>query len=367
MEKTYLNLIQGIPDIDDLQNYAHKIENRLKYSVSRELKYMVYVETPEGYYASEHEIIWMHMLLSWGYSLQNNFDRAAVEAKKAALLLEGKSKEGRFDDPMIRIVLGVLWAMCDRWEDARVDFRVAGTMDPSLKWASAFAGMDAPPEHISLILTGTGPEVYWDPKVKWNPVRGLRDMKFQYTPINRNIQIYDQRGRRQRLYASPDSSPWYRRHIERDNAIHKAVNDSKYGGRVLFSTTKGTVKATAGITAGILLGTFSVIVGGAVIYAGVYYGSAEAVAGGIGIMGWGVKKGHSIGKQAVKRSVQTAKRELDVSANYRFVRFLPSRAFVSYGNGTYPMRIIAKGSVTEVLPDVENSSKISIRYIPSGN
>jgi len=105
MEKTYLNLLQGKPEIDELQKYSTRIENRLKYKVSRELKYLAYVETPEGYFASEHEIIWMHMLLSWGYSLRNDFDSAAIEAKKAAVILEGKSREGRFDDPMIRTLL----------------------------------------------------------------------------------------------------------------------------------------------------------------------------------------------------------------------------------------------------------------------
>ena len=45
------------------------------------------------------------MLLSWGYSLRNDFDSAAIEAKKAAVILEGKSREGRFDDPMIRTLL----------------------------------------------------------------------------------------------------------------------------------------------------------------------------------------------------------------------------------------------------------------------
>ena len=48
------------------------------------LKHFFYLETPEGYYASEHEVIWLHMLLSWGYSMQGKYDKAYVEAKKSA-------------------------------------------------------------------------------------------------------------------------------------------------------------------------------------------------------------------------------------------------------------------------------------------
>ncbi len=70
MEKAYLKLIQGKPEIDELIRYAENIEKRVRFSASREIKTFFYLETPEGYYASEHEIIWLHMLLSWGYSLR---------------------------------------------------------------------------------------------------------------------------------------------------------------------------------------------------------------------------------------------------------------------------------------------------------
>ena len=364
MEKTYLNLLQGKPEIDELQKYSTRIENRLKYKVSRELKYLAYVETPEGYFASEHEIIWMHMLLSWGYSLRNDFDSAAIEAKKAAVILEGKSREGRFDDPMIRIILGVLWAMCDRWEDARVDFRVAAMLDPALRWAAAFANMERPPEHLSLLLAGTGPEPYWDPKLKWNPVRGLRDMNFVAPAVNRNIYAVDSRGRHLPVYTTPNSNNWYIRHLMRDNAIHEIIGDSRYGQRVIYSTTKGTVKATAGITGGILVGILSIAVGGLVVYAGVYANSGEAVLGGFGIMIWGVDKGYEIARKSVKSSVAEAKKEMDVSDAYRFVRFLPNQAFVIYGKGEHPIRVRSGQHNIEMNTDINNSSKISIRYLP---
>ena len=96
METTYLQLIQGKPEIDGLIKYANKIENRLRYSASREIKTFFYLETPEGYYASEHEIIWMHMLLSWGYSLREEYEKAYIEAKKVQpfSVITGVKREG---------------------------------------------------------------------------------------------------------------------------------------------------------------------------------------------------------------------------------------------------------------------------------
>ncbi|HNX60699.1 MAG TPA: hypothetical protein PKK43_16465, partial [Spirochaetota bacterium] len=112
MERTYLSLLAGNPDIDELLKYSHKIDNQVQYKVSKEIKSLFYIETPEGYYASEHEIIWMHLLLSWGFSMRKDFENASVEAKIASHLLQSEwSPEGRFDDPFIRIMLGALWAM----------------------------------------------------------------------------------------------------------------------------------------------------------------------------------------------------------------------------------------------------------------
>lgn len=364
LEKTYLNLIQGRPEIDELQAYAVKIEERVKYRVSRELKFLMYVETPEGYFASEHEIIWMHMLLSWGYSLRNDFDRAAIEAKKSALLLEGKSREGRFDDPMIRIILGVLWAMCDRWEDARVDFRVAARQDPTLKWAATLSEMEAPPEELALMLTGTGPEPYWDPKIQWNPIRGLRDMEFRGPSIARNIYAHDRNGRRLPIHTTPDSGPWYRRHIERDNEIHNLIGDSHYGERVLFSTVKGGVKAGAGITGGIIVGALGVAIGGAIVYAGGQGHSGEVVFFGFTVMVAGVRKGYEIGRRAVKSSVRSALDEMDVSDRYRYVRYLPSQAIIVFGRGERPLRITTGKRTLQMEADIIHEGKISIRYMP---
>jgi hypothetical protein len=119
MEKAYLKLIQGKPEIDQLIRYAEKIEKRVRFSASREVKTFFYLETPEGYYASEHEIIWLHMLLSWGYSLRGEYEKAYVEAKVSSDLLSNNwSNEGRFDDPLLRVILGGLWTLCGHWDSS---------------------------------------------------------------------------------------------------------------------------------------------------------------------------------------------------------------------------------------------------------
>ena len=106
MEQTYLKLLQGNPDINALQSYADAVEDRVRYDVSREVKSFFYLRTPEDYYASEHEIIWLHFLLSWGYSLRGEREKACIEARKSAHLLSYRwSEEGHFDDPALRIFL----------------------------------------------------------------------------------------------------------------------------------------------------------------------------------------------------------------------------------------------------------------------
>jgi hypothetical protein len=87
MENAYLNLIQGKPQVKLLQQQVDALENRVRYHVSREAKTFFYLQTAEDYYASEHEIIWLHFLLSWAYSLQGKYENACVEARVARSLL----------------------------------------------------------------------------------------------------------------------------------------------------------------------------------------------------------------------------------------------------------------------------------------
>ena len=113
VEKAYLNLIQGKAQTKQLQQQVEILENRVRYHVTREAKTFFYLQTPEDYYASEHEVIWLHLLLSWGYALQGKNDNACVEARQASSLLSLPwSPAGHFDDPTLRLFLAGLWTMC---------------------------------------------------------------------------------------------------------------------------------------------------------------------------------------------------------------------------------------------------------------
>jgi len=87
LEKGYLSQLAGKPETKTLQKLAAAIEQRVRYRGSREVKSLFYAETPEGYYASEHEIIWLHLLLSWRYSTKGQYEDGCVEARKASELL----------------------------------------------------------------------------------------------------------------------------------------------------------------------------------------------------------------------------------------------------------------------------------------
>ncbi|HEU0188328.1 MAG TPA: hypothetical protein VFR06_10590, partial [Gallionellaceae bacterium] len=175
MERTYLNLIQNKPQIKALQQQADVLENRVRYHVSREAKTFFYLQTPEDYYASEHEVIWLHFLLSWGYSLQGQYEAGCVEARQASSLLSLPwSPNGHFDDPTLRLFLAGLWTMCGEWREAQVDLRAAWMLDNRLGWAKELAQREQAPAQLFVILGGPGPEVQWNPEFRANPLRSER-------------------------------------------------------------------------------------------------------------------------------------------------------------------------------------------------
>jgi ankyrin repeat protein len=331
MEKTYLNLLSGKPEIDELANYSRKIDNQIRFKATRELKSFFYQETPEGYYASEHEIIWLHLLLSWGYSMRSEFDKAYIEAKICSNLLSNEwSEEGRFDDPLIRIILGSVWTMCGEWEEAQVDFRAAYKLDPSLKWAKAIGDLNKPPANLIVILGGSGPEPVWDPEFKSNPFRGFRGIKFNPRGVKSKLVIKDSGKFSSELNITPDSSYWYKRHFIRDNEIQDVIQDSQYATKAAGSGLKSTAITMAGVTAGILIATGGIALGGGVIVLGIYAESGEII--GLGALAalTGSVWGYNTAKRSYNYSKREFKEDMDASSAYRFVRFLPEYAWVGW-------------------------------------
>lgn len=340
MERTYLNLLQGRPDIDELAKYSHMIEKRIRIQVSREVKNFFYIDLPEGYYASEHEIIWLHLLLSWGYSLRGEKEKACVEARKSAQLLASPwSYEDVFDDPMLRIFLSGLWSMCGSWDDAQVDLRAAFRLDPGLEWTNKLSTSDTPPRHLVLILGGAGPDIRWDPEVGPNPMRSARNLEFRLEGKKTPLLLTDKKGKEIDLYLTPDASNWYARHWIRNNAIQEMIDDSKYGQVVLKSTTIAAGKALAGSTWGVVAGTSIAALGAGVGYLGLEAGDGDLTVIGLAIMYTGYKTGAEITKRSIQKSYNGMKRDLDASRQYRFVRFLPEYIWFgwSFDDIDYPL------------------------------
>lgn len=331
MEKAYLNLLSGKPEIDNLIAFTQKADNQVRVKASRELKSFFYLETPEGYYASEHEIIWLHLLLSWGYSMRGDRDKAYVEAKVCANLLSNEwSEEGRFDDPLIRVLLAAMWAMCGEWEEAQVDFRAAYRLNKSMQWANTLGDMKKAPDKLIIILGGPGPEPKWDPELKSNPIRGFREIKFHPLGIKSSLVLKDKNNYNINLYLTPDSSYWYRRHIIRDNEIQDLIQDTKYAEKVTGSTMKNTGLFAINVVGGVLIATGGIALGAGVMVLGAYLESGQVIALGLIPMIGGPVWGYRYVRKSYNNRIEDFKEETDPSDNYRFVRFLPEYAWVGW-------------------------------------
>lgn len=365
MEKGYLSLIQGRPQIKGLQKQAVLLENQVRYHVSREARTFFYVQTPEDYYASEHEVIWLHFLLSWGYALQGKYTDACVETRVAGSLLSLPwSPAGHFDDPAMRLFLAGLWTMCGEWREAQVDLRAAWFMDNSLTWANDLAERERPPAHLFLVLGGPGPEPVWNPEWEANPLRSGRQVNFKLRGLKSALSITDQRGVVIEPHLSPDASKWYERHLARESELHELILDSTYGGKAAVSSTLagGWIAATTGV--GLAVGIGGTALGAAVIY---YGNSADAVKLGLIIAAGSIEKGIQISREGYEESTSELKQELDPSTRYRFVRYLPEYLWMGWSDQavTYPVELRTPSANIEIQrPSVVNLTSVTVAHLP---
>jgi len=341
MERTYLNLLKGNPDIGKLADYSVLIDNQIRYKISREAKSFFFVETPEGYYASEHEIIWMHFLLSWGYSLRNDFSSARVEVNRSAVLLSNKfSEEGRFDDAFMRVICGVLWSMCGEWDDARTDFRRALILNPSMKWIKELISMEEPPKNLTLILGGIGYQPYWNPKGDAF-LRGYRDVDFKAMGNKSRLTLSIPENVNLNLFITPDAAGWYARHKTRNNEISDTIDDVKYAEKFGVSSTKMTSEVLFGAAGGFLIFALFGALGVGVIALGLYANSAELAGVGVGSIIYGGYSGTGFATRHYKEAASTYRKEMNPSDKYRFVRFLPEYSWLGWSkkNITTPLKV----------------------------
>lgn len=369
MEKAYLNLIQGKPQIKALQQQADILSNRVRYHVSREAKTFFYLQTPEDYYASEHEVIWLHFLLSWGYSLQGQYESACVEAREAGSLLTLPwSPNGHFDDPAMRIFLAGLWTMCGDWREAQVDLRAAWFMDHSLTWAKDLADRDKAPAHLFMVLGGPGPEPQWNPELKANPLRSERQIVFNLRGQKNQLSLVDKRGVAIDVALSPDAGKWYERHLARESELHELVLDSAYGGQVALSGGVASARIAVTTGAGLVIGLGGTALGAAIAYAGVNSSSGEnAVRLGVLIAGASIAKGIEISKKGYNESTRDLKQEIDPSIRYRFVRYLPEYLWMGWSDKdiVYPVTLHAQTSSRSIQqPSVTGNTSVSVVYLP---
>ncbi|MDO8991106.1 MAG: hypothetical protein Q7U91_15895 [Sideroxyarcus sp.] len=369
MERGYLSLIQGKAEIKPLQKQSQILENRVRYHISRDAKTFFYLQTPEDYYASEHEVIWLHMLLSWGYSLKGQYESACVEARIAGSLLSLPwSPVGHFDDPSMRLFLASLWTMCGEWREAQVDLRAAWVMDNSLTWARELANRDQAPAHLFVVLGGPGPEPLWSPEFTLNPLRSERKVSFKLRGKRSALTLADSSGKSVKSHLSPDAGNWYARHVARESELHELIADSAYGGKAAISTTLAAVKitSTAGIGLGVGLG--GSILGAAVLYLGAKGNSDGLMGLGFAIAGASIKKGWAISKQGYEESTSELSQRLDPSENYRFVRYLPEYLWMGWSDSAfaYPaeLRTPYSRAAIEQPAVVNGATAVSIAFLP---
>jgi len=369
VEKAYLNLIQGKPQIKPLQQQVDELEKRVRYHVTREAKTFFYLQTPEDYYASEHEIIWLHFLLSWSYSLQGQYENACVEARQASSLLTLPwSPTGHFDDPTMRLFLAGLWTMCGDWREAQVDFRAAWYMNNKLTWAKELANLDQAPANLILVLGGPGPEPVWNPEMAFNPLRSARQITFKLRGQKSTLYIKDSRGHSIDTHLSPDASKWYERQLERESELHEIILDSAFGGKATGSGAIASGKIAAKTGLGLLVGIAGTALGAAIADAGLKSGSDDLVRNGLITAAASITWGSQIASEGYHASIKEFKQDVDPSSQYRFVRYLPEYIWLGWSEQTlnYPLnlRTSAGSHISITQPGVIVRTSVTIAFIP---
>ena len=369
VEKAYLNLIQGKAQTTQLQQQVESLENRVRYHVTREAKTFFYLQTPEDYYASEHEVIWLHLLLSWAYALQGKNDNACVEARQASSLLSLPwSPAGHFDDPTLRLFLAGLWTMCGEWREAQVDFRAAWYMDNTLTWAQELANREQPPASLIIVLGGPGPEVNWSPELNFNPLRSSRQVSFKLRGQRSALYISDINKRPLNTHISPDARRWYERHLERESALHELILDSAFGGKATTSGAIASSKIAAKTGLGLLVGIGGAALGIAIADAGLKSGSDDLVRNGLITAAAGITWGWEIISEGYRTSVKEFKQDVDPSSQYRYVRYLPEYLWLAWSEQPliFPVTLSTSAGtrVTLQKPSVTGRTSVTIAFIP---
>jgi len=169
------------------------------------------------------------------------------------------------------------------------------------------------------------------------------------------------------MVLSPDSSGWYARHWIRDNAIKELIGDSRYADRMLVSGSICGIKIGAGVVGGIVTGALVFTGGAGIAYLGALADSVEAIGCGIVVAIYGPIYGAQIITEVTVDSVEDLKHDLDSSARYRFVRFLPEYIWAGWSDEDilYPLVFKTKKATSaSIRPVVKGRTRVSIMHMP---
>ena len=333
VEKLWLNLINKTPDLGDAKEVGSALSERTTLSISREAKSYFYKESEDGYFPAEHEAILLHILSGFTFAAQGKRREATIEARKAAFYLQNEyGSETPFDDPALRLWLGSLWLYCGEWQHARVDFRVAASLSEKYAYLKNIADSDTPPKSVSLVLAGSGPQIYWAPSMKADVVSGLQSVKFKSNYVSEGLSLISSDGKTRNVVPSglPTIS-WYDRHQERDHVIRKVLQQSRYTVEATGAATLAATTQAAGTALAIAIGATGIAGGVAIL---VYTADAlNDLAAYLAILVGA--SGVFLGKEVYQGSSKAAKRILEAGLSpvsfYRYVRFLPDYVHLAVG------------------------------------
>lgn len=339
-EKLYIDLLHSEPQPEKLLQFTRDLEKRQVIYVTQEATNFFYRETEDGYYPSEHEVITFHILMGYAFAKMKKKESACVEARRASEYLESAFDDRRktFDDPGLRLWLAGLFTYCSEWEQAKVDLRVAANQLHNNKLLQ-LSQRELPPQHLHIALLGDGPEVHWQGNTQSVLPEKIDKVSFDVEKFeNVNVQLVTDTQKTD-FAATTGTEAWYLRHQQRNTEIREILNQSKYMVKALGASTQATLHKTgaalvsgAAMTGGILLA--GVLIGGSiylVVQLGASCGSecgkfVVLVAG----VGWVAGKalfnqGKKFFKRENKKANENLDNDLDISKNYRYVRFLPEK------------------------------------------
>lgn len=368
LEKAHIQFFLENKEYKDLENLVEKSKSRLRFSARESLKSFFYLETEEGYYASEAEIIYMHILLGMYYVRAGDFEKGNVQARYAGNLLSGEwSAEGQFDDPNLRLLLAALWTSLGEWEEAKVDLRKILQLKPNNTYIKQLLNQPKPPKELFLVFGGPGAEPMMNPTVNLNLIRGLRNLDFAFKGNKSKLSISSSNEKPMDLHLESDTKTWYDRHIIRDNAMSELIEDSKYFQRVTGIALKEGTKSTARIGAALIVTTVISAVGAGVVYVGAEASSGDIAALGIAIIIVGLQTGGKMADEAIRDAEKNVKRNLDISGTYRYVRYLPEYLWIGYSTKQEleePKINLPNPEAPKILTKPQGKIKVRYGFVP---